>query len=89
MCRRICFGHVLSAFSAGVRCYEWHIAVGFIVLLTGRPGVVRPELERVSGYILDWREAAIRSEARVQAADVTAGRARGIDDECRPSEKSL
>jgi membrane protein DedA with SNARE-associated domain len=83
------FGHVLSAFWAGVRYYEWHIAVGFIVLLTAILAWFDPELERVSRYILDWREAAVRSEARVRRLMSRAGRARGIDDECRPSEKSL
>jgi membrane protein DedA with SNARE-associated domain len=87
------FGHLLSVFWAGVRYYEWHIAVALLVLLTAVLAWFDPELDRVSRYILDWREAAVRSEARVRRllSRVARVRRRGRrgDDDCRPSEKPL
>lgn len=70
------FGHALSAFWAGVRYYEWHIAVAFLVLLTAVLAWLDPELDKVSRYILNWRGAAIRSEARVRRLLSRAERAR-------------
>ena len=82
------FGHLLSAFWAGVKYYEWHIAVGGLVLLTAILAWLDPELDKVSRYILNWRGAAIRSEARVRRLLSRAERAR-CDKAQRPSEKPL
>jgi membrane protein DedA with SNARE-associated domain len=41
-------GNVVEAFWRGVRQWEWHIAVGFLVLLTGLLAWKDPELRRVS-----------------------------------------
>jgi membrane protein DedA with SNARE-associated domain len=60
------FGHVLGAFWAGIRAYEWHIAVALLVLLTAALAWFDPELDKVSRYLLNGRAAAIRSEARVR-----------------------
>jgi membrane protein DedA with SNARE-associated domain len=83
------FGHLLSAFWAGVRHYEWHIAVGLLVLLTAILAWFDPELEKVSRHILHWRSAAIRSEARVRRLLSRAERARGNDDKCPHLEEGL
>jgi membrane protein DedA with SNARE-associated domain len=60
------FGHVLSTFWAGIRTYEWHIAVALLVLLTAVLAWLDPELDKLSQYVLNGRAAAIRSEARVR-----------------------
>ena len=60
------FGHLLGAFWEGIRAYEWHIAVALLVLLTAVLAWLDPELEKVSRYVLNWRAAAVRSEARVR-----------------------
>ena len=60
------FGHLLSTWWAGIRVYEWHIAVGLLVLLTAALAWTDPEFEKLAGYLTNARRAAVRSEARVR-----------------------